>query len=117
MLVAEEELGRGAFEHLAAAVAERHSTLRVVPAAVKRRARARHPWEARVADLAEVLQWKTDLAWREEAVVHVNSLETRSRLNLGRRLSRRPASHHRHVQPLSWKSTILPSEGPPLTTP
>ena len=50
-----------------------------------------------MGELVEVLPFKLTMAWKEEAKVHINSLETRGRLKLGRRLAGRPATHHQRV--------------------
>ena len=98
--MAEGLLDSGYYCELGNALNGWHKEVRVCPQGSKPRAQARHPWEARVADLAEVLHWKTALAWTDPSPVHINSLEVRGRLKLGRRLARRRQLHHQRVNTL-----------------
>ena len=62
----------------------------------EKRALPRTPWEEKIGELTEVLQWRRVLSWKDprKHQEHINVLELKPRCLLARRLSRRVANHH-----------------------
>lgn len=62
---------------------------------VKRRAWSRNPWETRLGQLVEVMEWQPVLNWKDarREDEHTNVLEMRAKRKLGSRLARRRRYH------------------------